>query len=98
MKEPRKSNLEFSAFRGDAINKKLWTSLVVLCLATLSAKGQEANNVKPDQPPAPAVTKKVINLWPGTAPGSEHWKQPETSLGSDGMEQVVNVSTPTLTA
>jgi acetyl esterase/lipase len=44
-----------------------------------------------------AITTKVINLWPGVAPGSEQWKQPETNLGSGGMETTVNVSTPTLT-
>ena len=41
-----------------------------------------------------AATTTVLNLWPGTAPGSEQWKQPETGLGPG---TIVNVSTPTLT-
>jgi acetyl esterase/lipase len=50
--------------------------------------------------PASAQEKKktVVNLWPGVAPGSEQWKQPETTLGSGVMERIVNVTTPTLTA
>jgi len=36
----------------------------------------------------------VLNLWPGAAPGSEQWKQPETAL-RPGV--IVNVTTPTLT-
>ena len=46
------------------------------------------------QVPAP----KTINLWPGTAPGSEAWKQPETTVGNPGNRRIMNVSTPTLTA
>jgi acetyl esterase/lipase len=46
---------------------------------------------------AQEVKQTVINLWPGVAPGSEQWKQPETTLGSGGMERIVNVTTPTLT-
>jgi hypothetical protein len=37
---------------------------------------------------------KTVNLWPGVAPGSEQWKQPEATL-RPGM--IVNVTTPTLT-
>jgi acetyl esterase/lipase len=44
-------------------------------------------------PPAP----KTLNLWPGAAPGSEQWKQPETVVGSAGSRRIMNVSTPTLT-
>ena len=44
-----------------------------------------------------AVTPKVIHVWPGVAPGSEQWKQPETTIGSPGNQRIVNVSTPTLT-
>jgi acetyl esterase/lipase len=40
----------------------------------------------------------VINVWPGVAPGSEEWKQQETVLGSGNFRQIVNVTTPTLTA
>ncbi len=40
---------------------------------------------------------KVVNLWPGAAPGSEQWKQPETVVGSVGSRRIINVSTPTLT-
>jgi acetyl esterase/lipase len=44
-----------------------------------------------------ALTTTVINLWPGVAPGSERWKQPETVLGSGNNRRIVNVTTPTLT-
>ena len=37
---------------------------------------------------------KTVNLWPGVAPGSEDWKQPEATLRPG---TVCNVSTPTLT-
>jgi acetyl esterase/lipase len=47
---------------------------------------------------AQPFTTKVINVWPGVAPGSEQWKQQETVLGSGGMRRIVNVTTPTLTA
>lgn len=43
-------------------------------------------------------TPKVINVWPGVAPGSEQWKQKETTLGSGPRQRIVNVTTPTLTA
>lgn len=46
------------------------------------------------QVPAP----KEIKLWPGTAPGSEAWKQPETTVGNPGNRRIMNVGTPTLTA
>jgi acetyl esterase/lipase len=41
---------------------------------------------------------KLINIWPGVAPGSEPWTRPETLIGSTGNHRVMNVSTPTLTA
>jgi acetyl esterase/lipase len=44
-----------------------------------------------------APTTTVINLWPGVAPGSEQWKQPEAVLGSGNNRRIVNVTTPTLT-
>ncbi|MGJ5817540.1 alpha/beta hydrolase [Paludibaculum fermentans] len=46
----------------------------------------------------PGPAPKVINLWPATAPGSESWKQPETTVGNTGNRRIMNVSTPTLTA
>lgn len=67
----------------------LW--LLPAVLAT-SASAQEAGKGEP------APTTKVINIWPGVAPGSEQWKQPETTLGSGAMQRIVNVTTPTLTA
>ena len=45
-----------------------------------------------------AKQPETIRLWPGVAPGSENWKQPETALGSGQMEHLVNVTTPTLRA
>src|SRR5579864_563119 len=68
----------------------LW---LVACAAMGSVRAQESKSGKPET----TTTPKVINLWPGVAPGSEQWKQQETALGSGGMETTVNVSTPTLT-
>jgi hypothetical protein len=45
-----------------------------------------------------AVAPKVVNIWPGGAPGSEQGKQLEATLGSDPMQRIVNVTTPTLPA
>src|SRR4029077_3590302 len=45
-----------------------------------------------------AQAPREINLWPGTPPGSEAWKQPETTVGNPGNRRIMNVSTPTLTA
>lgn len=72
-------------------------ALIAACSLT-AASAQATNKSYPGQASTPAITKKVINLWPGVAPGSEQWKQPETTLGSGGRETIVNVSTPTLTA
>ena len=47
--------------------------------------------------PSTTAAPKTINLWPGVAPGSEQWKQPETALGSGSNRSIVNVTTPTLT-
>ena len=43
------------------------------------------------------ATPTVVDLWPGIAPGSEEWKQTETTLGSGSNRRIVNVTTPTLT-
>lgn len=41
---------------------------------------------------------QTLNLWPGPAPGSEHWKQTEKSEDNTPLGRVlVNVVTPTLT-
>ena len=42
---------------------------------------------------------QTVNLWPGTAPGSEHWTQTERRIEETPVGPVVfNVVTPTLTA
>jgi acetyl esterase/lipase len=42
---------------------------------------------------------QTINVWPGTAPGSEHWKQKEVMYENTPVGTVVmNVVTPTITA
>ena len=42
---------------------------------------------------------QVVNIWPGTAPGSENWTQKETTVTDTPIGAVVfNVVTPTLTA
>jgi acetyl esterase/lipase len=71
--------------------------LIAVCAMT-AANAQKTNNGKPAQPAPQALAAKVINIWPGVAPGSEEWKQKETTLRSGPMESIVNVTTPTLTA
>jgi acetyl esterase/lipase len=42
---------------------------------------------------------QVVNLWPGVAPGSEHWTQKERTIENTPVGTVIfNVVTPTLTA
>jgi acetyl esterase/lipase len=72
-------------------------TLVAACVMTV-ASAQETNNGKLNQPAKPALAPKVINIWPGVAPGSEQSKQKETMLTSGRMQSIVNVTTPTLTA
>ena len=72
-------------------------SLITACVMTL-ASGQETNNGKQERSALQAIAPKVINIWPAVAPGSEQWKQKETSLGSGPTQRIVNVTTPTLTA
>jgi acetyl esterase/lipase len=74
--------------------KNLFVALPLLGVIFLvSASAQNAARSGSDA----ATTTRVINLWRGVAPGSEQWKQKETILRFNGMESVVNVSTPTLT-
>ncbi len=48
---------------------------------------------------APAGRCQTIRVWPGTAPGSEHWTQHETTYEHTPLGAVIiNVVTPTLTA
>jgi acetyl esterase/lipase len=103
--EPEESNSESSNIKiteANVTSRKYQKFFIALCLMAAcllsAARAQEPNDTKPEQSPTPPVTKKAINLWPNVAPGSEQWKQPETTLGSDGREQVVNVTTPTLIA
>ena len=46
-----------------------------------------------------ARSQQVVNIWPGAAPGSEHWTQKERTIENTPVGTVVfNVVTPTLTA
>lgn len=46
-----------------------------------------------------ALHAQVINIWPGVAPGSEHWNQKEVTIPNTPVGTVVmDVVTPTLTA
>ena len=71
-------------------------SLIAACVMTV-ASAQETNG-NPAQPVTSAIAPKVINIWPGIAPGSEQWKQKEATIHMGPMESIVNVTTPTLTA
>lgn len=72
-------------------------SLVLACVMSV-ASAQDASHSKTAQAATPATAPKVINLWPGVAPGSEQWKQKETTIHMGPMESIVNVTTPTLSA
>ena len=70
-----------------------FVALWLVAIAILgSARAQESKGSKP------ATATKILNLWPGVAPGSEQRNQPETTLGSGDLRRTVNVTTPTLTA
>jgi acetyl esterase/lipase len=46
-----------------------------------------------------ARAQQVVNIWPGVAPGSEHWTQKERTIENTPVGTVIfNVVTPTLTA
>jgi len=46
-----------------------------------------------------ARAQQVVNVWPGVAPGSEHWTQKERTIENTPVGTVImNVVTPTLTA
>ena len=45
-----------------------------------------------------AYAQREIKIWPGKAPGSENWAQPEQAIQSPtGDKSIINVSDPTLT-
>ncbi|HET7103951.1 MAG TPA: alpha/beta hydrolase [Terracidiphilus sp.] len=69
-------------------------SLIAVCVMT-AAMAQENGNGKPE---SHMHAPKVINIWPGAAPGSEQLKQREATIHMGPMESIVNVTTPTLTA
>ena len=75
-REHRKSDLKFLGLRVigiDSTNRKHRNSLIAFALiaaCSLSlATARETNKTKPEQASTPAITKKVINLWPGVPPG-----------------------------
>jgi acetyl esterase/lipase len=46
-----------------------------------------------------APAQQVVNIWPGVAPGSEHWTQKEITIPNTPVGTVImDVVTPTLTA
>jgi acetyl esterase/lipase len=48
---------------------------------------------------ATAAPAQTINIWPGVAPGSEHWTQKEMTIPKTPVGTVImNVVTPTITA
>ncbi len=91
-----KSGAEASMPEFGPMNRDHWKLSIALCLLAASlftsASAQANNKInKPEQATTSSITTKVVNLWPGVAPGSEQSKQAETNLGSGGMETTVNV-------
>ena len=86
----------------DSMSKQCHKSFVALSVFTALvmsvSNAQESNHGKPAQPASAELAPKVIHIWPDVAPGSEQWKQKETTLRSGPRESIVNVTTPTLTA
>jgi hypothetical protein len=77
------------------MSRKYQRRFIALWLVAFAALGSARAQENKSSMPEPA--SKVINLWPGVAPGSEQWNRQETTMGSGGMETTVNVVTPTLT-
>lgn len=71
--------------------------LIAACLLSV-ASAQENNKSKTEETGMASAAPKVINIWPGAAPGSEQWKQKEATIAFGPMQSIVNVTTPTLTA
>jgi len=71
--------------------------LIAAALFLPAANAQVTQGGNPAPAAAAPVQSSVLNLWPAVAPGSEQWKQPETTVGSGGGQRIMNVSTPTLT-
>jgi acetyl esterase/lipase len=105
VQESGKSGSELPVLRitgANSMSRKHWKSHIALALMAAflltAASAQESNSSKPEELPTSAIATKVINIWPGVAPGSEQWKQKETTIHMGPMESIVNVTTPTLTA
>ncbi len=77
---------------------RFMTLSLLAVLAMTVANAQGAKSDKAVQPATQQLAPKVINIWPGVAPGSEQWTQKETTIHMGPMESIVNVTTPTLTA
>lgn len=45
-----------------------------------------------------AAQQQTIKIWPGAAPGSENWTEPETVMKGNDTDRVANIVTPTLIA
>lgn len=75
-----------------------FTALVCLlgAVITLPATAQDAGSAQQETSMSVSAAQ-ILNLWPGAAPGSESWKQPETALGTGDRATTINVSVPTLT-
>ena len=103
-REAGSTDLECGARRvnvADSIRRRQRKSLIALVLMSAFSAlvhAQEITNSNPQAAATPAIAPKVVNIWPGVAPGSEQWKQKESTLGSGPMQRIVNVTTPTLTA
>ena len=86
----------------DSVSRKHWRSLgalrLMVAFLVTAASAQQTNSSELERPAASAIAPMVFNIWPGIAPGSEHWKQKEGTLHMGPMESIVNVTTPTLTA
>lgn len=63
----------------------------------MAPAGAQERQINRSELAASSATPMVIDIWPGAAPGSEQWKQKETTIHMGSMESIVNVTTPTLT-
>jgi acetyl esterase/lipase len=88
-------NVASSRFSG---RRCILIALALIVACCLSASSAQETNSKPQPAAASAAAPRVISIWPGVAPGSEQWKQKETTIHMGPMASTVNVTSPTLTA
>ena len=74
--ESGKHNLNFSNLKIGWVMRSCVALWLFSAMLLTSAVAQQASTSGTER----TFTTKTINVWPGVAPGSEQWKQPEATL------------------